>query len=122
MQTETAEDIESFFKLDEFAHSAIYNSQEIKVHFFNESIEVTLEDNTVISSSPYVLAIDTDIAGIAHGDAVTIASESDFRLLRDGLIIGDFNFLGNPVIYYITGIEPDGTGITKLILSKDSDQ
>jgi hypothetical protein len=65
----------------------------VKGNFRNQYISV----NGIESLMPTVECIDSDVATVAHGTTLTIAS----------------------LAYKIIGIQPDGQGCTTLILSRD---
>jgi hypothetical protein len=91
-----ADNISVFFT--DFAVEASYNGASILVLFDAAFKLVNAFTGGIESSSPQAVCKDTDIVGMQHGDQLVI---------RD-------------VVYYVTGIEPDGTGITVLTLSKDA--
>lgn len=84
------EDLSSFFDTDEFAIDATINGATVTGIFGNEFIQV----DYVESRAPYFECVSADVTGISHGAIVAIGSDT----------------------YKVRGIQPDGTGITKLIL------
>lgn len=86
-----------FLNTDEFADSATFthggSPATIKGIFDNEYLAV----QGVESLYPVFRTATSDVADAAHNDTLVI----------------------NGTTYYITGIQPDGTGVTLLILSKD---
>ena len=89
------DDLAVFFA--DFAVDAVYKGVGIKVIFDNPYFERTVFGGAVESSQPKAWVKDSDITGAAHGDTITI----------------------NSAAYTIIEIQPDGTGITTLILSED---
>lgn len=73
---------------------AVYEENTIRVLFQNGFVVV----NGVETTAPMAECLDTDVAGVVHGDMITIGG----------------------VAYNIIGIQPTGSGATKLILSGDS--
>lgn len=90
-------DLASFLRTDELGDDAVYNGNSIDVQFYNEYDAAVIFDLEVESASPQAIARDSDIPNIAHGSEVTI----------------------NSVVYKVRGVQPDGKGMTLLILSKD---
>jgi hypothetical protein len=91
-------DIDLFLRTSEFAKTAIYNGiQVINVIFDNESVGVDLGPETVETLAPQALCKTSDIPSVRHGDTLKI----------------------DDVTYKVIGAEPDGTGLTKVMLSKD---
>jgi len=84
------EDLDVFLDTDDFATEATINSATVLGILGNEFVQVDF----VESSKPAFECKSSDITGIAHGDTVTVGSDS----------------------YKVRGIQPDGTGMTKLIL------
>lgn len=104
LKTQITSDISTFFNTDEFADSASYTpAQYAHVHKLGTSNTTTVNGNlykdfVVINGSEAYLPIfecaTADVSSAAHGDRLTIDS----------------------VDYKVVGIEPDGTGITKLAM------
>lgn len=71
----------------------------IKVIFNKEyqTIEMLSGGVGVESSGPVATCKTSDVSGAKHGDTLAISGTT----------------------YYISGVQPDGTGITKLLLSED---
>ena len=63
--------------------------------FDNDFLAVDLDESEVESSEPTLLARTADVSGLAHGDSLTISAVS----------------------YTVRGIQPDGTGMTQIMLS-----
>ena len=63
--------------------------------FDNDFLAVDLDESEVESTEPTLLARTSDVSGLAHGDSLTISSTS----------------------YTVRGIQPDGTGMTQIMLS-----
>lgn len=79
---------------EDLGTDASYKENTIRVLFQNGFVVV----NGVETTAPMTECLDTDVAGVAHGDTITVGG----------------------VTYSIIGIQPTGSGITKLILSEDS--
>ena len=88
-------DLDTFFS--DFGVDAVWNVTTFKVIFHNAYEAVTLFGLDIESKNPYVEAKDSDVVGIAQGNTFTV----------------------NATAYKVIGIQPDGTGITILTLSKD---
>ena len=63
--------------------------------FDNDFLAVDVDESEVESSEPTLLARTADVSSLAHGDTLTISAES----------------------YTVRGIQPDGTGMTQIMLS-----
>jgi hypothetical protein len=63
--------------------------------FDNDFLAVDVDESEVESSEPTLLARTADVSSLAHGDTLTISSTS----------------------YTVRGIQPDGTGMTQIMLS-----
>jgi len=63
--------------------------------FDNDFLAVDVDESEVESSEPTLLARTADVSGLAHGDSLTISAVS----------------------YTVRGIQPDGTGMTQIMLS-----
>lgn len=85
------------FALDAAFSHAGGQASTIKVIFDNDFKAVNIDTGMVESAGPMATCKTSDVLTAAHGDTLTI----------------------NSVVYKIIGIEPDGTGMTTLILSKD---
>lgn len=103
LQSVIQNDIDNLLFTDS-AVDAVYTPQggqaaSIKVIFDNQYQTIELLDGGVgvESTSPSILCRTSDISGVKHGDTLVISGTT----------------------YYITGVQPDGTGITRLMLSKD---
>lgn len=92
-------DLDIFFSSDGFAVQATYEGRIINVIFDSEyqALEMLGGGVGVESSSPSALCKTSDVSNAKHGDTLTISGTT----------------------YYVTGVQPDGTGITRLLLSKD---
>jgi hypothetical protein len=62
--------------------------------FDNDFLAVDVDESEVESSEPTLLARTADVSGLAHGDSLTISAVS----------------------YTVRGIQPDGTGMTQIML------
>ncbi len=87
--------------LADFGVSATYTHAgtpaTISVIFDNEYVPANLGGIEVESLGPAATCKTSDVSNAAHGDTVVI----------------------NSVTYYITGVHPDGTGMTVLLLSRN---
>jgi len=63
--------------------------------FDNDFLAVDLDESEVESTEPTLLARTADVSGLTHGDSLTISAVS----------------------YTVRGIQPDGTGMTQIMLS-----
>lgn len=90
-------DLGTFLNTGEFAVDITFGAGTIKGIFDNEFIESNQDEISVEDLQPQVIVKSSDIPGLAHGDTMTIES----------------------VVYNVVGIQPDGTGLTLVILSKD---
>ena len=90
-------DLDTFLNSDEFGVNITYDAGTIKGVFDNEFIESNQDEISVEDFQPQVIVKSSDIPGLSHGDTMTIES----------------------VDYNVIGIQPDGTGLTLVILSKD---
>lgn len=79
---------------EDLGEDALYEGNTIRVLFQNGFVVV----NGVETTAPMAECLDTDVAGVAHGDTITVGG----------------------ITYNIIGIQPTGSGTTKLILSEDS--
>ena len=98
-------DIDAFFGMDVFGQMATYSrpgypSVSIPVILDASGSVATLADGTEYeTTAPKVLCRTEDVLNAAHGDTVTVDSKA----------------------YKVIGISPDGTGVTTLTLSEDTD-
>ena|SRR4030067_1899703 len=96
----TDNDLDIFFS-DDFTQDATYTPQggqasTIKI-IFDNAFKVIDISTGIESALPAATCKTSDVASVKHNDTLVI----------------------NSITYYVSGIQPDGTGITKLILSKD---
>jgi len=87
-----AEDLSEFLDDTELADNATIGASTIAGIFDNQFVEV----NGIEGVRPVFTCAEANVATIAHGDALTIKSTS----------------------FKVAGIQPDGTGLTSLILEK----
>jgi hypothetical protein len=73
-----------------------WNGKKCKGIFYNEFEAAQLYDDAIESRGPRVLVAESDFEGVGHDDPVGIKG----------------------TVYYVRGIEPDGTGMMSLKLSK----
>jgi hypothetical protein len=71
------------------------NASTFTAIFDNDFLAVDLDESEVESTEPTLLARTADVSGLAHGDSLTISAVS----------------------YTVRGIQPDGTGMTQIMLS-----
>ena len=87
------------FEYTELTTAATFKTATINVIFDNEfSAARTIGDIEIEAAGPQALCKTSDVSAAVHNDT---------------LVIGG-------VTYYIKGIEPDGLGVTTLILSKSN--
>ena len=84
------EDLTDFIDVDDFAVAAVVDGSAVNGILSNEFVMVDF----VESQKPVFDCPSADIVGVAHGDTVTIGIDT----------------------YKVRGIQPDGTGMTRLIL------
>ncbi len=91
------DDLDLFLNIDEFAETITYKGAPIKGIFDNAFVVDSQDGVEVETVQPQVIAKTSDISTLVHGDTMTISS----------------------VVYNVVGIQPDGTGITIVLLSQD---
>ncbi len=96
-KTNLTGDLDTFLDNEEFAVDITYNSGTIQGIFDNEFIASVEGEVGIESTIPQVLVKSSDVASASHDDTMTIDS----------------------VVYNIIGIQPDGTGLTLILLSQD---
>lgn len=93
-----AGDLGIFFNLEEFAVKAVWKgTKEVAAIFEDPFTAAGAAGAEVESSAPVAHVRTADVSGIAQGDTFKIGT----------------------VTYTIIGVQPDGTGVTRLILSQD---
>ncbi len=99
--TTFAEDMESdldeFLNNSEFAKDITYKSATITGIYDNAYAVSALDGDAVETLTPQALVKTSDVTGIVHGDTMTI----------------------DAVVYNVISSQPDGTGLTVVILSRD---
>jgi hypothetical protein len=90
-------DLEIFLNSDEFAVDVTYLGNTIQGIFDDEFSSAVQGEMGVESTVPQVLLRTSDVPNVAHGETMTI----------------------NSVVYQVIGIQPDGTGMTLILLSED---
>lgn len=90
-------DLDIFLDDDEFAVDVILNSVTIQGIFDNEFISAVEDEIGVETTIPQGQFKTSDVSTAVHGDQMTI----------------------NSIVYNIIGIQPDGTGMTLILLSQD---
>lgn len=111
------EDLTEFLNDTELADSGTVDGKAV-----NGIFENAFNDNYGIESdTPIFIVSSTDANVYAHGDAVTINS----NLIQGGGVYlansDDYieqGYFAEEVAFEIVGIQPDGTGLTSLILKK----
>lgn len=97
-------DIPAF--LDDFGEVVSWNNgsevRNVRGIFDNEYSRVDVLESGVESRGPEIAIASADIVGVAQGQTITVDN-------------GD----GTTTAYNVMAVEPDGTGITRLLLSKD---
>ncbi len=90
-------DLDIFFDNTEFAVDVLYNAATIQCLFDNEFLLAVQEIVGVETTGPQALLKDSDIVGLRQKHEMTISG----------------------IVYKVTGIHPDGTGLTAVLLSQD---
>ncbi len=83
-----------FFNNDDFSVDVTYKLATIQGIFDNEFFESVDDSVGVETTAPKVIVKSSDVVGAVHGETMTI----------------------NTIDYKIIGIQPDGTGITEILL------
>jgi hypothetical protein len=102
MAVETATELAIFFDADDFGVTASYtpsggSASNVKGIFDNEFFEAGVGEVGVAIQQPRFVCRTSDVSAAAEGDAITI----------------------NSVAYTIRVVQPDGTGVTTLVLEED---
>lgn len=87
------EDISAFFDTDDFAVSATVGAATFSVIFDNAYLSAG-GDAAIAGTQPMCHARTADVSGVSIGNTMTI----------------------NSVAYVVTGLHPDGTGVTAVML------
>ncbi len=90
-------DLDIFFNSNEFAVDVTYLAATIQGIFDAPFKSAVAGEMGIESTLPQVLVKTSDVASAVHGQTMTI----------------------NSVVYQIIGIQPDGTGMTSILLSED---
>jgi len=90
-------DLDIFLNENEFAVDITYQAATIQGIFDAEFSSAVEGEIGIESTVPQVLVKTTDVPSVAHGQTMTI----------------------NAVVYNIIAIQPDGTGMTLILLSED---
>ncbi len=98
MGIELVGDLDTFLDTDEFAVEATYKTRKIKIIFDAGFDPVTIGQLEVEGVGPTVTVKSSDVDGVAHNDELVIP------------------VTGVNTKYKVVGIQPDGTGMTTLIL------
>ena len=88
---------DTFLDNEEFAVDITYNALTIQGVFDNEFSSAVEGEMGIESTVPQVFVKSSDVSSAAHGETMAIDS----------------------VVYKIIGIQPDGTGMTLILLSED---
>ena len=87
-----------FLQTDDFSEQFVFSRSGLTIDaIFDNEFSIVVED--VESTAPEITAADTDIVGVVHSDTFTNVETS--------------------AVYNVIGIQPDGTGLTLLVLSLD---
>jgi hypothetical protein len=95
MGVESAEDRLSFLDPDEFGIAATVGTATV-YGIFDDAHEAIFDDE-VGTTAPQFVCRTADVTSVVRGTSIVI----------------------NSVTYKVTAVEPDGTGMTTLVLSKD---
>jgi len=91
-------DLDTFLDTTDFAVAATLNGTTAINVIFDAAYEaVNLQTGEVEGAAPVAICKSSDVSGVSHGDTLDV----------------------NGTTYYVRGIQPDGTGLTTLILSED---
>ncbi len=87
-----------FLDTDEHAVEVTYNAATI-IDIFDDEFSGAANDNISVETTvPQVLVKTSDVPSVAHGETMTI----------------------NSIAYKVIGKQPDGTGVTLILLSQDT--
>lgn len=105
LQAQMQSDIDAFINTDEFAVEATYIPASkipstVNVIFDNEGAVQTIDGVPMETTDPQLLVKTSDVPDIAHRDTFVIES----------------------VTYYVMDSKPNGTGMTNVVLSRDTDE
>jgi hypothetical protein len=90
------QDLDPFFDLEAFAELATVGAAQVRV-IFDDAHEDAL-GGLVESTGPTLLARSADVAAVTHGTTISLRSKA----------------------YKVTGVQPDGTGTTRLMLERSA--
>jgi len=103
MAAHTNSDIDS--SMFDFAVIATYDNlvrkSQVEAVFNNEHFTADLPESEVGTKEPHCYVRTKDVVGVKKGHTMTFETD------------------GVDVLYKITGVQPDGEGVTRLVLSKD---
>lgn len=89
----------------DFAQVVTYDNlqrkSQIEAVFNNEHFTADLPESEVGTREPHVFVRSRDVVGVKNRHTITITID------------------GDDVVYKITKVQPDGEGVTRLVLSKD---
>ncbi len=90
-------DLDIFFNDDEFAIEVTYNLVTFNGIYDNAFIEDQQGQIQIETLEPQIMVKTSDVTGLTHGETMTV----------------------NSVAYKVKEIQPDGTGITRILLTRD---
>jgi hypothetical protein len=96
-KTDLTDDLTFFLNNEEFAVDVLYNAATIQGIFDDEFTSGAADGVGIETTVAQVLVKTSDVASAAQGETMTI----------------------NSVDYNIIGIQPDGTGLTLILLSRN---
>ncbi len=104
MAYDFASDLETVFRTDEFAETALYAGgglPPVSIPVIFEGLyaasEFTQAEASIENASPKAYCRASDVVGAAHGDTLTIGAKT----------------------WHVVEVRPDGTGVVALVLSED---
>ncbi len=98
LKSDLTDDISTFIDTDEFAETFVFSRSGLTIDaIFDEAFVLIVDD--VETTQPMAQVADSDVSGITHDDTLTRVSDG--------------------VVYKVIKIQPDGTGITFVFLSRD---
>ncbi len=90
-------DLDVFFDADEFAVPVTYNSLTFNGIYDNTFAEDDQGEIQVDTLNPQIMVKSSDVTSLAKGDTMTV----------------------NSIAYKVRSIQPDGTGVTTIFLTRD---
>ncbi len=94
---DTTTDLDTF--IEDFGEEFVFSRTGATINcIFNNAFVVVLDD--IESTAPAIEAVkDSDVPGVVQGDT--------------------FTRVDNGIVYKVTGVQPEGTGMTLILLSRD---